>query len=128
MKLQKILNRLQKLHPKEIDLSLDRIQNLCEKLGNPQENLKFISIENFCETLNFYIKWFKLIETLDIPVRTSSYGEYQLGKRDLYPNVGGAIKQKANKIKNNSKLVFTGITEKNFLKLLSIPITSKPLS
>ncbi len=44
MKLQKILHRLQKLHPKEIDLSLDRIQNLCKKLGNPQEKLKCISI------------------------------------------------------------------------------------
>ena len=44
MKLQTILNRLQKLHPKEIDLSLDRIQNLCKKLGNPQEKLKYISI------------------------------------------------------------------------------------
>tara|TARA_B100001175_G_scaffold56136_1_gene45220 strand:+ start:911 stop:2173 length:1263 start_codon:yes stop_codon:yes gene_type:complete len=44
MKLQKILIRLQKLHPKEIDLSLDRIQNLCKKLGNPQEKLKCISI------------------------------------------------------------------------------------
>ena len=44
MKLQKILNRLQKLHPKEIDLSLDRILNLCKKLGNPQNNLKCISI------------------------------------------------------------------------------------
>ena len=44
MKLQKILKHLQKLHPKEIDLSLDRIKNLCKKLGNPQENLKCISI------------------------------------------------------------------------------------
>jgi len=44
MKLQKILNRLQKLHPKEIDLSLNRVQNLCKKLGNPQEKLKCISI------------------------------------------------------------------------------------
>jgi len=44
MKLQKILSRLQKLHPKEIDLSLDRIKNLCKKLGNPQEKLKCISI------------------------------------------------------------------------------------
>ena len=44
MKLQKILNRLQKLHPKEIDLSLDRIKNLCKKLGNPQDNLKCITI------------------------------------------------------------------------------------
>ena len=44
MKLQKIINRLQKLHPKEIDLSLDRIKNLCEKLGNPQDKIKAISI------------------------------------------------------------------------------------
>jgi len=44
MKLQKILSRLQKLHPKEIDLSLDRIQSLCKKLSNPQEKLKCISI------------------------------------------------------------------------------------
>ena len=44
MKLQTILSRLQKLHPKEIDLSLNRVKNLCKKLGNPQENLKCISI------------------------------------------------------------------------------------
>ena len=44
MKLQKILSRLQKLHPKEIDLSLDRIKNLCEKLGNPQNDIKCIQV------------------------------------------------------------------------------------
>ena len=44
MTLQTILNRLQKLHPKEIDLSLDRVKNLCRKLGNPQKDLKYISV------------------------------------------------------------------------------------
>ena len=44
MKLQKIINRLQKLHPKEIDLSLDRIKNLCEKLGNPQDEINCIQV------------------------------------------------------------------------------------
>ena len=44
MKLQKILSRFQKLHPKEIDLSLDRIKNLCKKLGNPQDNIQAISV------------------------------------------------------------------------------------
>ncbi len=44
MKLQKIISHLQKLHPKEIDLSLDRIKILCEKLGNPQEKIKAISV------------------------------------------------------------------------------------
>jgi len=44
MKLQEILSRLQKLHPKEIDLSLDRIKKLCDKLRNPQDNLNYISV------------------------------------------------------------------------------------
>ena len=44
MRLQKILSNFQKLHPKEIDLSLERIQNLCKKLGNPQDKIKAISV------------------------------------------------------------------------------------
>ena len=44
MKLQKIVNRLQKLHPKEIDLSLDRIKLLCERLGNPQDEINCIQV------------------------------------------------------------------------------------
>ncbi len=44
MKLQKIVSHLQKLHPKEIDLSLDRILNLCKKLDNPQNKVKAISV------------------------------------------------------------------------------------
>ena len=45
MKLQKILSNFQRLHPKEIDLSLDRIKSLCEKkLGNPQDKIKVISV------------------------------------------------------------------------------------
>ena len=44
MKLQKIVDRLQKLHPKEIDLSLHRVKNLCQKLGNPQDQINCISI------------------------------------------------------------------------------------
>ena len=44
MKLRKILSRFLKLHPKEIDLSLDRIKILCEKLGNPQDKIKAISV------------------------------------------------------------------------------------
>ena len=44
MKLQKIVEHLQKLHPKEIDLSLDRTRNLCQKLGNPQDQINCISV------------------------------------------------------------------------------------
>ena len=42
--LQKIIFRLQKLHPKEIDLSLNRIKTICNKLQNPEKNLKVISV------------------------------------------------------------------------------------
>ena len=44
MKLQKIVERLQKLHPKEIDLSLDRTKNLLKKLDNPQDQINCISV------------------------------------------------------------------------------------
>ena len=44
MKLQKIVARLQKLHPKEIDLSLNRTKNLCQKLGNPQDQINFLNM------------------------------------------------------------------------------------
>jgi len=44
MKIQKIISRFQRLHPKEIDLSLGRIKNLCKKLGNPQDKIKAISV------------------------------------------------------------------------------------
>ena len=44
MKLQKILSRFQRLHKKEIDLSLDRINQLCKKLGSPQDKIKAISV------------------------------------------------------------------------------------
>ena len=44
MKLQKIVERLQKLHPKEIDLSLDRTRDLLEKLENPQNQINCISV------------------------------------------------------------------------------------
>ncbi len=44
MKLQKIIKRLQKLHPKEIDLGLSRIKKLCKKLGNPQDEINCIQV------------------------------------------------------------------------------------
>ena len=44
MKLQKILSKFQKLHNREIDLSLDRIRFLMSKLGNPQDKIKCIQV------------------------------------------------------------------------------------
>ena len=38
-KSKKILKRLELLHPKKIDLSLNRLKRLLKKLGNPHFNL-----------------------------------------------------------------------------------------
>ena len=40
MKIKKILNKLLRLHPKSIDLSLDRIQRLLISLNNPEKKLQ----------------------------------------------------------------------------------------
>mgnify|MGYP001288736968 FL=1 len=39
MAIDRILERLLKLHPKLIDLSLSRLKKLLNRLGNPEENL-----------------------------------------------------------------------------------------
>ena len=44
MKLQKILSKFQKLHSREIDLSLDRIRLLMSKIGNPQDRINCIQV------------------------------------------------------------------------------------
>ena len=40
MKIKKILKRLLLLHPKRIDLSLDRIKRLLNNLHNPEKKIK----------------------------------------------------------------------------------------
>ena len=42
MKIQEILKRLLLLHPKSVDLSLDRIKRLLKDLNNPEKKLKNI--------------------------------------------------------------------------------------
>ena len=44
MTLQKILSKFQKLHSREIDLSLDRIRLLMSELGNPQDKIKCVQV------------------------------------------------------------------------------------
>lgn len=60
------------------------------------DDLSFISASNLNETLIVYKKWFSLIESLCYPKRTNLFCEYELGRRNLYPGLGGSIKQPAN--------------------------------
>ena len=40
MKIQKILKRLLRLHPKSVDLSLNRIKRLLRDLNNPEKKIE----------------------------------------------------------------------------------------
>ena len=40
MKIKKVLKRLLQLHPKSVDLSLDRIKRLLKNLNNPEHKIK----------------------------------------------------------------------------------------
>ena len=62
MKLQKILSRFLKLHPKEIDLSLDRIINLCKKLKDLNYNVSVVDdlSTGIKDNIPFGCEFFKL--------------------------------------------------------------------
>ena len=58
MKIKKILKRLLQLHPKSVDLSLDRIKRLLKDLNNPEKKITNViqvvgtnGKHSFCSTL-----------------------------------------------------------------------------
>ena len=57
------------------------------------DNLEFISAQNLIQTYEVYKTWVQLIESYSIPKRVDPFCEFQLGKHDLYPSVGGGVKQ-----------------------------------
>ena len=66
------------------------------------DNLSFVKEEYLLETLEVYIRWVELVDSVSFPKRKNPYGEYQLGKRGLYPSVGGALFQDKKKKPNLS--------------------------
>ena len=70
------------------------------------DNLEYITPNALCETLAVHKEWIKLIETYCFPLRKEMFCEYQLGKLDLYPVIGGAGHQTAheeNKVKSKDR-------------------------
>ena len=59
------------------------------------DNLNFVSSKALCEMLKIYKEWVNLIESYCFPKRKEMCCEYQLGKRNLYPDLGGTLDQKA---------------------------------
>jgi aminopeptidase-like protein len=59
------------------------------------DNLDFVSATNLVETLKLYVMAIEKLEWNRTYRSRNPIGEPMLGKRGLYPKVGGAIKQKA---------------------------------
>lgn len=67
-----------------------------EEYHTSGDNLEFVSAEALNQTLQVYKSWMKLIDTHCYPNRVNKYCEFQLGKRNLYPNLGGSLNQLAH--------------------------------
>ena len=113
MKLQKILHHLQKLHPKEIDLSLDRIKILCEKLGNPQDKIKAISVVGTNGKQSTINVLFSILKEARIKcnVYTSPHIQkinerFVFNNKELSDNELIKLFEKIEKINNNSPLTY----------------------
>ena len=73
------------------------------------DNLNFVKAKYIQETLSCYIKWFHYVDSHCYPLRKQKVGEYQLGKRGLYPKIGGSISQKASTNLKNQKIKISNI-------------------
>ena len=81
------------------------------------DNLNFISSKNIFYSLEAYIKWIKNIESYCYPERIMKSCEFQLGKRGLYPVLGGTLNQKVHEENKNGfdfrKFDFNNLTGKH---------------
>ena len=59
------------------------------------DDLNFTKPEFIEEAISLYYKWFVNIDSYCFPKRTNRFGEDQLGKRDLYPQISGHVNQGA---------------------------------
>ena len=113
MKLQKILSRFLKLHPKEIDLSLDRIKLLCEKLGNPQDRINAISVvgtNGKQSTINVILSILKEAK-LNCNVYTSPHIQkinerFVFNNQELNDDELSNLLEKVEKINKNQSITF----------------------
>jgi hypothetical protein len=64
------------------------------------DDLSYISIDNYCKNLEAHINVIDRLERNVIPkkINPKHKGEFQLGKRNLFPNIGGATYQKVSDV------------------------------
>ena len=89
MKIKKILKRLLQLHPKRVDLSLDRIKRLLKNLDNPEKKItNAIQVvgtngkHSFCSTLREIIETAGYVVNMNISPSLKKFNEryYLAGK------------------------------------------------
>ncbi len=71
------------------------------------DDLDFVKPKSLVETLEVHKNWIGLIESYCYPKRTNEFCEFHLGKRNLYPHLGGTLNQKAhheNEVGNHQRL------------------------
>ena len=129
MKLQKILNRLQELHPKEIDLSLDRIINLCRKLNNPQDKIQAISVVGTNGKYSTIQAMHAILKEADIscnvyisPHIRKINERFVFNDKEINDEELSDLLEKVEKVNNNSPITFFEIlTAAYFYKAAEYP-------
>ncbi len=64
-----------------------------DEYHSSRDNLDFVSPKSLIESLDAHIKWIENIESYCFPERIMKACEYQLGKRNMYPKIGGTLNQ-----------------------------------
>ncbi len=118
-----ILQRLQKLHPKQIDLSLDRIKNLLKKLDNPQRNLKVISVigtngkNSTIQAMSAILKEAKIKTNIYTSPHIQKINErFVFNNKEINDDELSELLFEIEEINNNDQITFFEILTAAFLK------------
>ena len=114
MKIQKILKRLLQLHPKSIDLSLNRIKRLLKDLDNPQEKItNSVQVvgtngkHSFCSTLREIIETAGYTVNLNISPSLKKFNErYYLSGKYISDEQLQDLLIEVEKINKNKNITF----------------------
>ena len=114
MKIQKILKRLLQLHPKSIDLSLNRIKRLLKDLDNPQEKItNSVQVvgtngkHSFCSTLREIIETAGYTVNLNISPSLKKFNErYYLSGEYISDDQLQDLLIEVEKINKNKNITF----------------------
>ncbi len=114
MKIQKILKRLLQLHPKSIDLSLDRIKRLLKDLNNPERKISnAIQVvgtngkHSFCSTIREIFETAGYVVNMNVSPSLRKFNErYYLTGKYISSDELYDLLIEVEKINNNKSITF----------------------